>query len=213
MEAGRRTLLSGGVISSAGPLQLRWCTPAEWEQRAGALEVELLSDHAHCELRAAASAQALITRNPERAPLVEQLTATAIEELRHFRRVVRCLGEIGGELRSAGPNPYVEALTRRSAESRGTVLLDRLLVSALIEARSLERFEILAESAATPRVRELYSRLVPSERAHAELFVGLAEEAFGAPRVAERLERLLVLEAEVASGLEFAARVHSGPIL
>lgn len=197
-------------------LELGYRTPDEWARRAIREPRALLSDHAHCELRAASSAQALITRNPEAPGLVDRLAAVATEEMRHFRRVLRSLRTLGGELREGRGNPYVEGLMARSGPTRGAVLLDRLLISALIERRSLERFELLARAAdkgggaGGARLAELYSRLIPSEGAHAELFCELAREAFPGPLVRRRLAALVGMEAAVVGSLPFAARIHSG---
>lgn len=190
-------------------MELRWTTPPEWADRAAADPLALLSDHAHCELRAAASAQGLITHNPERPELVDALARLAVEELQHFRRVVRLLRELGGELARADASPYMERLIGGALATRESILLDRLCVAALVEARSRERFRLLAERAEDPRLRALYRELEPSEEGHAALFEGLAEAAFG-ERARPRLERLGALEGRVAAALPFAPRMHSG---
>jgi tRNA-(ms[2]io[6]A)-hydroxylase len=195
-------------MSSA--IELAWCTPPEWAERALLEPAALLSDHAHCELRAASKAQTLITRNATQPRLVDALAALAAEEMRHFRRVVACLRALGGELEPAHRNPYVAELLRRSGPTRGEALLDELLLAGLVEARSLERFELLAQAAEQPRLRALYGELAPSEAAHAGLFLDLAHVQSSEGRVGTRLAELIAIEAEVAAGLPFAPRVHSG---
>lgn len=191
-------------------VELAWCTPHDWAVRALADRTELLSDHAHCELRAASKAQTLITRNATSHRLVDALATLAAEEMRHFRRVVACLRALGGDLRPAHANPYVAELGRRSGPTRGEALLDELLLAALVEARSLERFELLGAAAEAPRLQALYGDLVTSEAAHARLFVDLACAYFPEERVDGRLRTLVEMEAEVAATLPFAPRVHSG---
>ena len=189
--------------------ELTYATPPEWARRAAREPDALLSDHAHCELGAAASAQGLVARNPSNRLLVERMIPLAIEELRHFRQVCAVLRRRGAELAPSYGNPYVEGLQRASARDRVDGLLDRLLVAALIEARSHERFELLAEHA-PPEVAQLYRDLEESEAAHARLFVDLARRIAPEGEVSERLAHLERLEGELVRGLSFAPRVHSG---
>jgi tRNA-(ms[2]io[6]A)-hydroxylase len=191
-------------------LELRYETPATWAKQALAEPLALLSDHAHCELRAASSAQGLITRNPSIGGLVDSLSRLALEEMRHFRQVIALLSDHGGELLWAQPNPYVENLINSTKASRGAVLLDRLLVAGLVELRSLERFDLLASEAKDTRIRALYAELGPSEAGHATLFSRLAEELFALDKVRSRVDQMCDLEAEVVSKLTFAPRMHSG---
>jgi tRNA-(ms[2]io[6]A)-hydroxylase len=208
-------------VSALAATELRWATPAGWA--GGLLEHarELLSDHAHCELQAAIAAQSLLAKNPDRRRAVERLSATAIEEMRHFRRVHALLGELGGTLGPALPNAYAEGLRRAAARTaRGlegaSRYLDRLLVAHLIELRSAERFGLLAaapwsDAGVPDAVPELFADLLESERGHARLFVELAAEGFGEERALARLDVLATEEAEVLRALPFGPRVHSGP--
>jgi len=207
VEAGGRR------VSSA--LELAWSTPPAWAEAALAEPLALLSDHAHCELGAASAAQGLLVRRPEQAELVERLSAHALDELRHFKRVHRLLVELGGALAPVRRSPYAEGLLAR-AERGPSHLLERLLIAGLIELRSLERFQLLARHARTraggrPGLAELYEELAPSEEGHARLFLELARDAFGAAAVAERWPRWLAREAELVQGLAFGPRIHSGP--
>lgn len=194
------------------PLALAWETPRAWAAAALEHPLLLLSDHAHCELGAAAASQALLARHPGKRRLVQRLSACAIEELRHFRAVHALLLDLGGELGPARRNPYAEGLL--ALAGRGPdALLDRLLVSALIERRSRERFECLerAARARAPRLAHLWSELAPSEAGHAALFVELAGALFPADEVEPRLERWIQREGQLLSSLPFAPRIHSGP--
>ena len=191
-------------------------TPAGWAERLLAEPLALLSDHAQCELGAASSAQALIQRHPERTGLAERLARLAVEELEHFRTVLKLLHSMGGVLERSLTNTYVAKLGQGAKATRGEgapELLDRLLVAGLIEARSFERFSLLCEGAArlglTP-LEKLYRELGPSERGHAALFVRHAAEIFGEADTEARLERLRTVEAELISNLPFSLRVHSG---
>jgi len=191
-------------------LELGWETPAGWAPAVLEEPLALLSDHAYCELGAAAAAQGLLARRPGDAALVERLGAHASEELRHFRQVHRKLVELGGTLGPVRQNPYAEGLL--AGVERGTAgLLDRLLVFALIERRSLERFTRLAEAAPEGPLASLYTELAPSEAGHAALFLELARERFPAEEVEPRLARWTAREAALVRGLAFGPRIHSGP--
>lgn len=213
----RPAQLSGEVPRRAlrvrlpGVFGLDYETPAAWVAAVEADPLALLSDHAHCELRAAASAQALIVRNPHRTQFVAQMLELAQEELDHFGTVTRLLGERGGQLDHKSPNPYAEGLLTRSAPDRGDPFLDRLVIAGLIEARSLERFHLLAEHLVDPELAGLYRELAPSEARHHTLFLRCAREFFGTDRADERWATLIAREAEVVAGLPFAVRMHSGP--
>lgn len=192
-------------------IELRFETPLEWAREASSRPLELLCDHAHCELAAATTAESLIAKNPTQPLLVDRLSALAIEELQHFRRVVRELRARGGELRSVGANPYAAGLRRGAAESRRSSLLDKLVIAALIETRSCERFELLASEGEDPELRRLYADLCDSERGHGELFEGLARRTFADDEVSTRIEALVEVEARLVESLPFAPRMHSGP--
>lgn len=137
---------------------------------------KLLCDHAHCEMKAASNAMSLAVRHGDRPALVSALLAIAEEELKHFRRVHELLVERGIPLGSPPIDPYAAAL--RTASTRHgkspSIVVDRLLVGALIEARSCERFRILADRAPDEELRALYRELLASEAGHYRTFVDLA---------------------------------------
>lgn len=137
---------------------------------------KLLCDHAHCEMKAASNAMSLAVRHGDRPSLVNALLLIAEEELRHFRRVHELLVARGIPLGNPPIDPYAAAL--RTASTRNgkspSVVVDRLLVGALIEARSCERFRILAERAPDDELRALYRELLASEAGHYRTFVDLA---------------------------------------
>lgn len=189
---------------------LDWLTPPEWVRCVERDPLALLADHAHCELKAATTAQALIAKNPEHTALVLALGDVAIEEMQHFVRVIGVLHARGGALGPQHESPYAAGLHAASAASRSSLFLDRLVLAHLIEARSLERFHLLAHHLSDPELAALYQELLPSEAAHQGLYLRLAREAFGDDVVTARVARLRRLEGEVLSALPFAHRVHSG---
>lgn len=170
----------------------------------------LLEDHAHCELKAAQSALALVGRFGAEAPeIVEPLSRLAREETAHFQEVFAHLEARGVHLGRVEGDGYVKGLMRvaRQDHRESPVLLDKLLVSAFIEARSCERFKLLAEGLPDPALRDLYRGLMAAEARHFALFRGLAEQRFGAFARA-RLTILASREAEVAAALPLGPTVH-----
>lgn len=186
-------------------------TDPSWADAAARDLPGLLSDHAHCELKAAQSALSLVARHGGEHPsLVAPLVALAHEETEHFAEVQAKLAAHGGTLAPPGSDPYVVALreTARSDAPAAPALLDRLLVSALVEARSCERFKLLAERLPDPELRGFYAELMASEARHFRLFASLAEELFGQETARARLRTLAAREAEIAKRLPLGPTVH-----
>lgn len=186
-------------------------TDPRWVEAAEANLPELLSDHAHCELKAAVSALSLVSRFGASHPaLIEPLSALAQEETEHFRAVQEQLVQREGSLGRSDPDAYVNALWDLTKPERAQVhvLLDRLLVNALIEARSCERFKLLSEQLADPALRAFYRALMVSEARHFRLFCGLSEELFGVKLTRDRLGELSRREAGVAGRLRLGPKVH-----
>jgi tRNA-(ms[2]io[6]A)-hydroxylase len=173
----------------------------------------LLDDHCQCELKAAANALSLVARHPGRDALVARMSSLAKEEMHHYRIVRHHLRSRGGVPSRPVANPYVQALGRGGLGGE-QALLDDLLTAALVEARSCERFVVLAEAMAhDPRPSELaslYERLARSESGHAKLFLDLAREAYGSDMVEEELGRRVQREAEILASLPATARMHGG---
>lgn len=190
--------------------RLDYATPLEWVELVERDPLRLLSDHAHCELKAAASAQTLIVRNPRRETLVRELAAVALEELSHFQRVLSALEARGGKLDFAEPSPYAEGLQSCAGHDAQNKLLDRLLLSHLIELRSLERFHLLAEHLQDRELAELYRDLMASEASHQALFVRLARELCPAEIVEQREAQLRAREGALVERLNFDGRMHCG---
>ena len=185
---------------------LRSTTDPRWLPVALADLGATLADHAHCEKKAAASALKLVADHADRKGLVHSLAKLAQEELSHFLAVLAEMSRLGVALPSDEGDPYAQALLRRVRGGEGR-LLDRLLVAALIEARSCERLGLLAGAVEEPRLRELYARLAESEAGHQRLFVGLAR-CHGAGDVDARLAQLAEEEARIVSGLPRLPRIH-----
>jgi len=186
-------------------------TDPAWAQAAEADLCGLLTDHAHCELKAAQNALSLLARfGGEAEPLLEPLSALVREETQHFSEVERTLRARGGRLGLPRPDDYVVALRARVSAQRGShpALLDRLLCAALIEGRSCERFRLLSETLKDSALRGFYRELMASEARHFTLFCSLAAECFGIDDSRGRLATLVELEADVADSLPLGPTVH-----
>lgn len=195
------------TVLATVPLQS--ASSATWVAAATADLDALLDDHAQCELKAASNALALIGRHPGHDRLVKRMASLAREEMLHYRMVRDRLLARGARPSRPAPNPYVKGLgAGRLGGDRA--LLDDLLVAALIEARSCERFVVLARAIDDADLAGFYARLARSESGHAQLFVDLALDLFDPGLVATELERRARIEARVLDGLPATARMHGG---
>lgn len=202
-------------VGAADDLPLRSTTPRAWADAALRDPCALLNDHAHLEKKAAANALALLPRCPRALEGTEvasawtsALASIVRDEAEHLQLVLKHLHRRGGRLSTVHANPYAAAL---HARMRGgpEELLDRLLVSALIEARSCERFEVLAASAQDAELRALYRGLCASERGHFRAFTSLAEKVAPAGAAA-RWAWFLEEEARVLAAQTPGPRMHAG---
>jgi tRNA-(ms[2]io[6]A)-hydroxylase len=196
-------------------LCLTHSTDPRWAEVALAELDVALADHAHCEMKAASNAISLATRWPASTAVARALTAVAEEELRHFREVLAVLEQRGIALGRPETDAYAADL-RHAAQvtsdktPRGS-LADRLLVGALIEARSCERFRLLADALlgrADP-LATFYEELFACEARHYTTMVDLAIEVRGdEPFVRERLAALARVEGDIASRLGVRPTIH-----
>lgn len=196
-------------------LRLRSRTPVAWAERVLAPEnlPAFLADHAVCELQASVYALSLVGSYPAVPGLADALSALAAEELTHFRKAAREAKRHGAPLSTKRRNWYVAALRgacRAGAEpARG---LDLLLVAALIEARSHERFERLLERLTDARLAKFYGDLAEAEARHGPVYLDLAKAHAGEAATEKRLDEMLDVEAAALAGVprrEIA--VHGAP--
>ncbi|ANM28727.1 hypothetical protein ABI59_02540 [Acidobacteria bacterium Mor1] len=191
-------------------LPLRWATPESWARLAAADLPTFLADHAVCEQQAALTALSLTSHYPEDEELVERMTSLAIEEVSHLRRVCNLLRKRGWPAAKRRSNPYVQGLRERMCTPQENELkLDRLLISALIEARSCERFTLLLEATGgDPELQSLLTDLGPAERRHWEMFHRLASREAAPTRFAQRWEEWLEIEGKLMASRGKAPTVH-----
>jgi len=190
-------------------LSLASSTEPAWAARALASLDEVLIDHAHCEKKAAGMAVRLLFSYPHHAFLQAPLARLAREELAHFEEVLAALHARGLRLRPQRPAPYAGRLRERVRRSEPERLVDLLLCSALIEARSCERFGLLARAVAEPSLARFYAGLLEAEARHHRVYLDLAAEALPRERVRARLAELAAHEACVLSQASDLARLHA----
>lgn len=188
------------------PTDPRWVNLAEMD-----LE-EILTDHAYCEQKAATACISLIQQYPERKTLVKELAPIVTEEWGHFRLVLSELDKRGLELGKQRKDEYVNALLQFQQKGVGSEeerLLEKLLVCALIEARSCERFRLLSLYISDDELKDFYHRFMVSEAGHYRLFIELANLYCGEEKTKARWKAYLAHEAAIMKQLALRGdRMH-----
>jgi tRNA-(ms[2]io[6]A)-hydroxylase len=192
-------------------LGLQLPTDPRWVDLAGKSMEEILTDHAFCEQKAATNCISLIQRYSHLERLVEELSPIVTEEWGHFRQVLAELGRRGLKLGKQRKDAYVNRLLEfeKKGGAEGGRLLDKLLICALIEARSCERFKRLSEGLNDAYMREFYRKFMESEAGHYTLFIKLAEDHFGKDKARARWQEWLDHESEIMRTMDVRGdRVH-----
>ncbi len=186
-------------------------TPKAWLDAAGERLPELLRDHANCELKAASTALGFIYRYPERTALCARMSRLAREELRHFEQVQKIMDRMAVPFARISASRYAGALRKRVRPREPYRLLDALIVGALIEARSCERFAALVPHVPAP-LAEFYSGLLASEARHFEGYLSSAasESGLGSDELGARLAEFREVEARLVTEPDAQFRFHSG---
>lgn len=198
------------VLSKRTPmLCLQTPSNPEWAEIASKNLDLILIDHAHCEKKAAANAMSMISRYPDRDKLVLEMIDLWQEESEHFAFVYREMRKRDIALTKDRGDRYVQELSHHVRKNEPGRFLDLLLVDALIEARSCERFSILAKTESLPQdLRALYQSLLASEAGHYRTFTDIAREYFPNDEVKERLHELAALEADIVRNLPCDPTMH-----
>jgi tRNA-(ms[2]io[6]A)-hydroxylase len=183
-------------------------SPESWIQTVMGDFDSFLLDHASCERKAASVCLSFISRHSEYPAIAEPLTALAREELDHFAQVYRLIQSRGLTLSYDEPDHYVKQLfaqMRHGAEDR---LLDRLVISGIIEARGHERFSLVAHALTDLPLKGFYQTLAKSEAGHYRVFIRIAEKIFGYGPVETAVERFVKLEKDIMLSLPLRPAVH-----
>ena len=186
-------------------------TPEEWLDAACEHLPELLLDHANCELKAASTALGFLYRYPERAELAQRMSRLAREELRHFEQVRSIMSDMGIPFERLSASRYAGRLRDAVRPEEPYKLLDLLLIGALIEARSCERFATIAPRF-PERLGRFYAGLLASEARHFEHYIAFARSECGidGEEVDARLDELKTIEAALIEEPDTEFRFHSG---
>lgn len=195
----------------ASILGLKLPTDPRWVNLAAMALEDILTDHAWCEQKAATSCISLIQRYSEKEKMIHALAPVVTEEWGHFRMVLAEISKRGLKLGRQRKDEYVNALLKHEQKggSPEGQLLDKLLICALIEARSCERFRLLSEQLEDKYLRNFYRRFMESEAGHYTLFISLANEYLPEEKVKTRWQQWLSFEEEIMREMEVRGdRMH-----
>ncbi len=189
-------------------IELKFKTPPEWaEGIAKAMDV-FLPDHATAEKKASSMAMTMVSHYPDKPELVTAMIELALEELNHFRAVVKLMHARGLTLLPDQKDLYVNAMRRHFRDGKEHYFMDRLLIAGIIEARGAERFGLIAEALPEGEMKRFYDSITRSELTHEELFLQFALKYFDATEVYARLDELLEAEAVIVSELPVRLALH-----
>ena len=184
-------------------------TPDAWLTAAVKSLPVLMIDHANCEKKAAATAMSLMHRYTDNTPLLNKMSRLAREELRHFEQVLKLMTQRGIAYKSVTASRYAQALREKVRKKDPHKLVDTLIVGALIEARSCERFAALAPHV-DDTLRDFYISLLKSESRHFADYISLAKNLEDARVVEDRLASFRSVEKELIESEDTELRFHSG---
>ncbi len=187
---------------------LRYTTPADWTETVLADFDHFLLDHAAAEKKAAGMAISMASHYPDKPELVEAMADLAVEEMSHYREVVKLIHTRGGLTAADERDPYVNQLRKHLRKGSEAYFLDRLLLGGVIEARGAERFGLIADAASDEPIKRFYTSISRSEERHRTLFTDLACRYFPDTVVDARLGEWLDIEAEIASSQPLRAALH-----
>ncbi len=187
------------LLSTSDP---RWleCVLADFDT--------FLIDHAACEKKASGMALRLATHYRDKPELVRGMVDLAVEELTHFEQVYTLLEARGLLLGKPQRDPYIRKLTAHLRSGSRPLMLDRLLLFGIVEARGCERFGLVADALEPSDLKTFYEDITRSEARHHGLFTRLAKRYFPADEVQARLQELLAVESEILAALEIRPHLH-----
>ena len=190
--------------------KLKLPTDPRWAKIAESNIEEVLTDHAWCEQKAATNCISLITMLPEYTHIITELIKIAQEELEHFEQVHNIIKSKGWVLGRERKDHYVNELYQfiKKVGSRQSHLVERLLFSAMIEARSCERFKVLSDTIDDQAMAKFYRDLMISEANHYTIFIGFAQEIGAGMDVKKRWEEWLAYEAEIIKSYGNSEAIH-----
>ncbi len=187
---------------------LRLSTSPEWVKTVMANFDEFLLDHAAAEKKASGMAISMLSHYPDKLELVSTMADLAVEELSHYREVVKWIHARGLITAADAKDPYVIEFRKSIRQGQDIYLMDRLLTASIIEARGAERFGLIAEALKEPGLKQFYTAIARSEERHYETFLNLAYLYLPQVEVDERWQELLDIEADIIRSLPLRAALH-----
>lgn len=189
-------------------IKLGYDTPFSWTEAVLEDFDAFLLDHAAAEKKAAGMAISMLSHYPDRVQLVAAMADLAVEEMTHYREVVKIIHQRGNITTKDEKDPYVNRFRAALRKGSDDYFLDRLLIGGIIEARGAERFGLVAEALQDGPLRAFYSAIARSESRHLQLMVDLADIYFDAGVVQARLAELIAIEAAIAADLPHRPALH-----
>lgn len=189
-------------------ITLGYATSEQWTKTVLADFDAFLLDHAAAEKKASGMAVSMLSHYPDRIELVEAMAELAVEEMTHYREVVKIIHSRGRITAKDAKDPYVNQFRQALRKGSDDYFLDRLLIGGIIEARGAERFGLVAKALEPGPLKTFYNAITRSESRHLDLMVNLAELYFDQAVVNHRLQALINIEADITAGLPFRAALH-----
>jgi len=189
-------------------IELKYETPPAWAEGVVAAMERFLPDHAAAEKKASSMAMTMVSHYPDRPDLVTAMIDLAIEELSHYRAVVKLMQDRGLRLLPDEKDPYVNQLRRSIRDGKDLYFMDRLLIAGIVEARGAERFGLVADALPAGQLQRFYRSITQSEEGHQALFTDLANLYFDPSVTCMRLNELLEIEAGIVEALPLRPALH-----
>jgi tRNA 2-(methylsulfanyl)-N6-isopentenyladenosine37 hydroxylase len=189
-------------------MRLLYTTSSQWVEKVLSDFDGFLLDHAACERKASGMAMSMLAHYPDKPDLVKQMTDLAVEELQHFKMVMRFIEQRGLVMPADTKDLYVNELRKLFRREKQEYFMDRLIMASIIELRGCERFFLVAQHCADEKVKSFYDAIAKSEEKHYELFIDLANQYFDPSDVEKRANELLIVEADIVKALPLRAALH-----
>ncbi len=167
-----------------------------------------LIDHAANERKASTLAMSMVVHYPDKDDIVREMIDLAMEEMAHFREVIKIMLKRGLQQIPDKTNFYIGSFMKTMRKDPKHYLLDRLLMFSIVEKRGAERFGLVGEALIEPKIKDFYQRLAAAEYRHYELFISLAHKYYDTETVKNRLDELLQIEVDIVIQCPFKAAVH-----
>lgn len=189
-------------------MRLLYITSAQWVEKVLSNFDSFLLDHAACERKASGMAMSMLAHYPDKPDLVKHMTDLAVEELQHFKMVMRFIELRGLVMPADTKDLYVNELRKLFRRENQAYFMDRLIMAGIIELRGYERFSLVAKHCSDEKLKRFYETIARSEEKHHELFIELANQYFDPVEVQKRVDELLIAEADIVKGLPLRAALH-----